>query len=554
MNILSFLFQLIGSLGFLLYGMKMMSDGIQKSAGESLHRILGLMTGNRFFAVLTGTFITMIIQSSSATTVMVVSFVNAGLLTLKQSIGVIFGANIGTTITAWIVSLFGFKFNISAFAIPLFGIGFILTSLKKIKKQSIGEALMGFGLLFLGLDLLSSAMPSLDAENISFLSNLTSKGTISLLIGVFAGIVITLIIHSSSAATAIIITMSFNGLLTWDFAAAMVLGSNIGTTIDAVIASIGTKVNARRAALVHVLFNVTGTILAMIFFKPLLSLVDILVPGPVQESITTHIAMLHTVFNILNTLIFLPFVSQLAHITEKIIKPKKDETPDNYKLEMPPEGHAEYAAAALIRAEKEILDMTSLVTKMFDRIKVCFGQNSTSLISTNKEVLAQEETFADQMHEVLSTYLVRCMDLSVTEKQRENISQMLHIVDELESMTDDCYSVGILLNRSVEKNMHFAQEDLQRLEPYVDLINKFVDFIRNNMNHHLTEAKLKEAQLLEDQIDLFRKNLKKIARKRLENGADVKTELLYIDLVRHLEKIGDRAFSISEALFLTQEA
>ena len=173
MNILSFLFQLIGSLGFLLYGMKMMSDGIQKSAGESLHRILGLMTGNRFFAVLTGTFITMIIQSSSATTVMVVSFVNAGLLTLKQSIGVIFGANIGTTITAWIVSLFGFKFNISAFAIPLFGIGFILTSLKKIKKQSIGEALMGFGLLFLGLDLLSSAMPSLDAENISFLSNLS---------------------------------------------------------------------------------------------------------------------------------------------------------------------------------------------------------------------------------------------------------------------------------------------------------------------------------------------------------------------------------------------
>lgn len=554
MNILSFLFQLIGSLGFLLYGMKMMSDGIQKSAGESLHRILGLMTGNRFFAVLTGTFITMIIQSSSATTVMVVSFVNAGLLTLKQSIGVIFGANIGTTITAWIVSLFGFKFNISAFAIPLFGIGFILTSLKKIKKQSIGEALMGFGLLFLGLDLLSSAMPSLDAENISFLSNLTNKGILSLLIGVFAGIVITLIIHSSSAATAIIITMSFNGLLTWDFAAAMVLGSNIGTTIDAVIASIGTKVNARRAALVHVLFNVTGTILAMIFFKPLLSLVDILVPGPVQESITTHIAMLHTVFNILNTLIFLPFVSQLAHITEKIIKPKKDETPDNYKLEMPPEGHAEYAVAALIRAEKEILDMTSLVTKMFDRIKVCFGQDSTSLISTNKEVLAQEETFADQMHEVLSTYLVRCMDLSVTEKQRENISQMLHIVDELESMTDDCYSVGILLNRSVEKNMHFAQEDLQRLEPYVDLVNKFVDFIRNNMNHHLTEAKLKEAQLLEDQIDLFRKNLKKIARKRLENGADVKTELLYIDLVRHLEKIGDRAFSISEALFLTQKA
>lgn len=532
----------------MLYGMKMMSDGIQKSAGESLHKILGLMTGNRILAVLTGLFITMIIQSSSATTVMVVSFVNAGLLTLKQSIGVIFGANIGTTITAWIVSLFGFKFDISAFAVPMFGIGFILASFKKIRKESIGEALMGFGLLFLGLDMLSSVMPSINADNVSFLSNLTDLGLASLFIGVLAGIVITLVIHSSSAATAIIITMSFNGLLPWEFAAAMVLGSNIGTTIDAVIASIGTKVNARRAALVHVLFNVTGTILAMIFFNPLLSFVDFIVSGPVQENITTHIAMLHTVFNVANTLIFLPFVSQMAAVTEKVVKPKKDETPDVYRLEMPPEGHAEYAAAAIVRAEKEISDMTSLVTRMFQRIKTCFAPDSTSLIATNKEVLAQEENYADQMQEVLSAYLVRCMDLSVTDKQRDGISQMLHIVDELESMTDDCYSVGILLNRSVEKNMKFAQEDLERLEPYLDLINRFVEFIRANMNQHLDERKLKEAQTLEDQIDLFRKNLKKVARKRLENGADVKAELLYIDLVRHLEKIGDRAFSISEAL------
>ncbi len=554
MNVISFVFQLLGSLGFLLYGMKMMSDGIQKSAGESLHKILGLMTGNRILAVLTGLFITMIIQSSSATTVMVVSFVNAGLLTLKQSIGVIFGANIGTTITAWIVSLFGFKFDISAFAVPMFGIGFILASFKKIRKESIGEALMGFGLLFLGLDMLSSVMPSINADNVSFLSNLTDLGLASLFIGVLAGIVITLVIHSSSAATAIIITMSFNGLLPWEFAAAMVLGSNIGTTIDAVIASIGTKVNARRAALVHVLFNVTGTILAMIFFNPLLSFVDFIVSGPVQENITTHIAMLHTVFNVANTLIFLPFVSQMAAVTEKVVKPKKDETPDVYRLEMPPEGHAEYAAAAIVRAEKEISDMTSLVTRMFQRIKACFAPDSTSLIATNKEVLAQEENYADQMQEVLSAYLVRCMDLSVTDKQRDGISQMLHIVDELESMTDDCYSVGILLNRSVEKNMKFAQEDLERLEPYLDLINRFVEFIRANMNQHLDERKLKEAQTLEDQIDLFRKNLKKVARKRLENGADVKAELLYIDLVRHLEKIGDRAFSISEALSTAKSA
>ncbi len=320
MAVVSIIFQIIGSLGFLLYGMKMMSDGIQKTAGEKLHKVLGYMTGNRFLAVLTGLFITMIIQSSSATTVMVVSFVNAGLLTLTQSIGVIFGANIGTTITAWIVSLIGFNFNLTAFAVPAFGIGFFLTFIKNWKKQGLGETIMGFGILFLGLDMLSHALPAIDADTISFLSAFTDRGALSTLIGILAGGLLTVIIHSSSASTAIIITLAFRGLLPWEFSAAMVLGSNIGTTIDAVLASIGTKVSARRAALVHVLFNVIGTILAAVFMRPLLTFVEFLVPGPVESSITTHIAMLHTVFNVLCALLFLPFVKQLAALTERIIK------------------------------------------------------------------------------------------------------------------------------------------------------------------------------------------------------------------------------------------
>lgn len=553
MNIVSFLFQLIGSLGFLLYGMKMMSDGIQKSAGEGLQRILGLMTGNRVLAVLTGLFITMIIQSSSATTVMVVSFVNAGLLTLKQSVGVIFGANIGTTITAWIVSLFGFKFNISAFAIPMFGIGFILMSYKKLRKESIGEALMGFGLLFLGLDMLSSIMPSVDAQNMAFLAEFTDKGALSRFLGIAAGIVLTVVIHSSSAATAIILTMSYNGLLPWEFAAAMVLGSNIGTTIDAVIASIGTKVNARRAALVHVLFNVSGTILAVIFFRPLLALVDLLIPGPIdQNTITNHIAMLHTVFNLTNTLIFLPFVNQIAALTERLIRPKADETPDTYHLEMPQPGKTEHAAGAILLAEKEILDMSEIVTRMFQRIRSSFADRSMAATQEFKTAQIRDEEYADQMHQVLSHYLVRCLDLPLTDNQRNNVSQMLEVVAQLEDMTDDCHSVSILLGRSVEKKMTFAQEDLDRLDPYIELVNRFVLFIRENANQHLTEEKLAEAQALEDQIDQFRKNLKKVARKRLESGADVKSELLYIDLVRQLEKIGDKAFNISEALYLTK--
>lgn len=553
MNIISFLFQLIGSLGFLLYGMKMMSDGIQKSAGEGLQRILGLMTGNRILAVLTGLFITMIIQSSSATTVMVVSFVNAGLLTLKQSVGVIFGANIGTTITAWIVSLFGFKFDISAFAIPMFGIGFLLISVKRLKKEAIGEALMGFGLLFLGLDMLSSIMPEISADNVSFLANFQNSGALSVFLGVAAGMVITMIIHSSSAATAIILTMSYNGLLTWEFAAAMVLGSNIGTTIDAVIASIGTKVNARRAALVHVLFNVSGTILAVIFFKGLLTLVDKIVPGSVdQNTITTHIAMLHTVFNTVNTIIFLPFVNQIAALTERLVKPKQDETPDEYHLEMPQPGKKEQAAGAILLVEKEIADMTEVVIRMFQRIRNTFSNRALAATEEYKLAQVRDEDYADQMHHEISQYLVHCMDLPLTDNQRNNVSQMLEIVAQLESITDDCHSVSTLLSRSIEKKMTFAQEDLERLDPYVELVNRFVLFIREHINKHLTEDKLSEAKTIEDQIDLFRKNLKKVARKRLESGADVKSELLYIDLVRQLEKIGDKAFSISEALYLTK--
>lgn len=551
-NILYIFFQLLGALGFLLYGMKLMSDGIQKSAGKSLHRVLGLMTGNRFFAMLTGMFITMLIQSSGATTVMVVSFVNAGLLSLTQSVGIIFGANIGTTITAWIVAFFGFNFKISVMAIPVFGIGYLLTNLKKLKKQNVGEALMGFGLLFLGLDLLSKSIPTLDASNVGFLAAWTDMGVISIVIGIIAGMAITVLLHSSSASTAIILTMSHNGLLPWTFAASMVLGSNIGSTIDAVIAAWGTKVNARRAALIHVMFNVTGTVLASIFLHPLLILVDALVPGPVDEHITYHIAMLHTVFNVINTMIFLPFAGQIAALAERIIKPKDDETSEVYKLDFVETGAKENAVAYIIRAEKEIEDMTGVVIRMFDRIAKGFSQRSMEFVETQMGPLTQEEDYADQMQEQLTNYLVRCSQLPMSDKLKNNVSVMLRIVDDLENMTDDCYTMGLLLQRSIEKEMIFAEEDMVRLHPYIDLARRFLDFIRVNINQHLNEEQLSVAQVLEDQIDLMRKNLKKLARKRLESGANVKAELLYIDLVRNVEKIGDRAFSISEALAQTQ--
>lgn len=551
MIVISILFRLVGSLSFLLFGMKLMSDGIQKSAGKSLHKVLGLMTSNRFFALLTGVFITTIIQSSSATTVMVVSFVNAGLLTLAQSIGVIFGANIGTTITAWIVALFGFKFQIAALAIPVFGIGYILYSIKKLNKKTIGEALMGFGLLFVGLDLLGKVM-TFDAEQVLFLQHLTENGYLSLLAGVLAGSVITMLIHSSSAATAIILTMSHNKLLPWEFAAAMVLGSNIGTTIDAVLASIGTKVNARRAALIHVLFNVIGSVIAIIFFNPFLYIIDFLVPGPVENSITTHIAMLHTVFNVMNSLLFLPFVNQLAFLSEKIITPKKGETPDVYKLDFIPPGMKDNYEAHIIQAEKEIADMTDIVMDMFTTVQKGFVNRTEEFIEEHYEKLSKQEDYADQMQEQISNFLVQYSHLPIADRTKHNVSIMLRIIDDLESITDECFSILLLLKRSIKKDMTFNDEDMERLEPYGELVQQFLLFIKKNINKHLSRDQLRLAEVLEDQVDAFRKNLKKVARKRLEKGADVRSELLYIDLVRYIEKIGDYAFSISEALAETK--
>ncbi len=543
--------QLVGSLGFLLYGMKLMSEGVQKSAGEKLQSALGRLTGNRFSALLTGLVVTMIIQSSGATTVMVVSFVNAGLLTLTQAIGVIFGANIGTTVTAWIVAIFGFNFNIAGFAVPLVGLGFLLTALKRLHQQNLGEAIMGFGFLFVGLGLLSSSI-SIDAGNLGFLTRFQNSGALAIAVGVLAGILLTTLLHSSSALTAIILAMAYKGLLTWEFSCAMVLGSNIGSTIDSVLASIGTKVNARRACLVHVLFNVAGVILALVFFRPLLSLVDFMVPGSVESNITWHIAMLHTVFNVITALIFLPFVNQIAALTEKIIKPKPDEVPTEYHLDFDERGLKENATAAIIRAEKEVADMSDVAERMFGEVQTGIIKRSQSFIDEHASRISQTEDYADQMHEQLTRYILYCERLPVNEVQLNNLSIMLQIVGELESMTDDCLSIAGHLERSVEKHMVFPQADMDRLVPYVELAREFLQFIRGHINRHLSEEELAEAKSIEDEIDASRKALKKTARKRLESGADVKSELLYIDLVRQIEKVGDRAFNIAGLLSQTR--
>lgn len=545
MNVAQPILELVGSLGFLLYGMKLMSDGVQQSAGEKLQRALSVLTGNRFMSLLTGLIVTMIIQSSGATTVMVVTFVNAGLMTLTQSVGVIFGANIGTTITAWIVSIFGFNFKISAFAIPVFGLGYFLSIIKKGAYKNWAEAIMGFGMLFLGLSGLSDVFTP---EQLGWLFKIQGSGVFAILFGFVVGILITALLHSSSAFSAIVITMAYNGLVSWELAAAMTLGSNVGSTIDAILASMGTSADSRRAALIHVMFNVFGTVLALIFFKPFLEIVMFVTPGRENSNIAIRISMLHTVFKTLSTFIFLPLQNPIVKLTQLIIKDDKETESKTFKLEFTEFLGKESAPTHIIQAEKAIADMTDVVSDMFDKIQIGVTKRNVEFIERYKQESVDSENYVDQMHEQITHYLIKCQSLHITEKQLNHISGMIQIVDELENMSDSCYATLMLIYRSIEKKMKFLQEDMERLLPYLELVRQFLQFIRRNINNQITPEKLELARELEDGIDAFRKDLKKVARKRLEGGADVKSELLYIDVIRRIENIGDNCFNISENL------
>lgn len=550
-SILSIFLQFFGSLCFLLFGMKMMSDGIQKSAGDKLQAALHLMTGNRLTGFFTGCFLTMIIQSSGATTVMVVSFVNAGLIELSKSIAVILGANVGTTITAWIVAIFGFNFEISAFAIPLFGIGYLFTVIKKIRNPGLGQAIMGFGILFIALQWLSSTI-SLNSGSMNFLPALQDKGIFSYLIAFVIGIIVTAMIHSSSAMTAIVITMAYNQILTWQFSAAIIIGSNVGSTIDSVMASFGANANAKRTMLVHVSFNSVTAIVALIFIKPFTQLVDLIVPGTVTENITMHIAMLHSMFNIIGSVFFMPFVNPLCKLTHLIIKDDKASLPSIYKFEFPERAAHESPTIPVVSAQMEVRRMADISVQMFDRLQYGLTDLSGRFVVDHYDNLVREEDYLDQMQEQLTKYLLKCAQLDIDDKLRENINVMISITGELESMSDDCLSIGVYLKRITEKHYVFKKEDFDRLIPYLELARQLLQFIYKNINKALSKEQLDFANELESQIDAERKALKKIARKRLEDGADVKAELLYMDLVRQIEKIGDRCFNIAEQLALTK--
>lgn len=552
LSIISIIFNFVGALALLLWGMDLLSSGIQKGAGNKLQKLLSVVSGNRVTAVFTGLLVTGIIQSSSATTVMVVSFVNAQILSLTQAIGIIFGANIGTTVTAWIVSFLGFSFKVSAIAIPLIGIGFFLKSLKKSKIKNFSDLFLGFGMLFLGLDLLGDTL-SLNPESVSFINSITDWGFLGIIVGVLIGAVLTGLIHSSSAFTAIILTMAAAGSINWKLSAALVLGSNIGTTIDAVLSSIGASTNAKRAAAVHVGFNICGTIIAIICFNPFLSLVDLIVPGTPESNITNHIAMLHTVFNTCSTLIFLPFVNQIAMLVSKLIKEPKSQVEKKYKLPLIITQNRYTIDSYILQIEKEIALMSAKTMTMLDEIYTALkGFDLNSIENISSQVLEQED-YIDQMNEAISDFLMNCYQMNdVSEQNKEKISKLIQITAEIEDLSDECASIIHVLQKYILTSDQKKSSSYEKLLPFVDQVKEFFDYISQHLSFGLSYTLSSEEKRLsakmEESIDTTKKQLKKLARQRIENGKDVKSELHYIDLVRHIERAGDNVYKIAQTL------
>ena len=543
--------EIIGSLGLFLYGMTVMSDGIQKAAGERLQSVLAFMTRNRVAAVLTGFAMTCLVQSSSATTVMVVSFVNAQLLSLTQAIGVIMGANIGTTLTGWIVAILGFKFNVSAVAVPVIGLGMPLYFVKKWGRKDQGQALIGFGLLFLGLAMLKDSVPDIrsNPEVLEFLTHFTGLGFFSWIIFILVGAVLTVIVQSSSAAMAITLTMAYAGWIDFPTSAAIILGENIGTTVTAFLASMGTSVNARRASRAHLLFNLVGVFWMAFFFRPFLGLVEWIVPGELTgpAGIPARLALFHTLFNITNTLLWISFVNLMTKIVIKLVPDRPGDLKARYELKYISTSIQETPEVNVIKAKLELSKMAEVLEQMFEKFLGVFRHPDMKLGSEVEE-LKNLEDYTDQMQEGIYSYLIECSKEHLNSKSVSNVAAMMRIVNEMESIGDSIFNLILLAQRRYDKKRELQPAALEALEPYTKNVQDFIGFIRSHLNDPLEERELREAMQLEQEIDRQRNSLTKAARKRLKKGGDVKSELLFIDIVRHLENIGDYAINIAESL------
>lgn len=542
---------ILGSLGVFLYGMRLLSSGLQQAAGSKLQQILAYMTSNRFVGVITGFAVTAIIQSSSATTVLVVGFVDAALLTLRQAIGVILGANIGTTVTGWIVALLGFKFSITAAALPAVALGMAVILIKKLDRTDIAEIFLGFGFLFLGLSLLKDSVPDIrsNPEILEFLSNYTDLGFLSFVIFIVAGALLTVVVQSSSAAMAITLTMAFSGWIDYPTAAAVVLGENIGTTVTAYLASLDASANAKRAARAHTIFNLIGVIWISVVFRPFLSFVDMLVPGDPtsRAALTTQLAMFHTLFNVANTLVCIGFVPLLERAVRAIVPEDKEVAPTEYRFPYMNVGFQETAELNVLRARAELVKMGEHVEEIFQQFVRTFFHPSPKAKRQSEEMDKKLELVI-RMREEITAFLIECSRESVNEATAVNVNELIRIANMLESIADSSQKLLRLAAKKADKGIVLGPKVEEQVVPYIDMVQNFLAFNKAHLENHLSEEQYEKAYQFEQQINKVQRKLKKNSRKRLKTGASVNTEMFYIDILRHLEHLGDFSLIVSRSL------
>lgn len=559
-----------------LYGMNLMSSGLQKAAGDRLRGFLSSMTSNPFKRVLTGLGITAVIQSSSATTVMVVSFVNAGLLTLVQAIGVIMGANIGTTVTAWMVAWLGFKADISILAVPLMLVGFILSISKKNQRRNIGELVVGFSLLFLGLSFMKDSVPDLKQtpEVLEFVKTWSGFGFWSVLIFLGFGSVLTLVLQSSSATMAITLIMLSMGWIPFPMACAMVLGENIGTTITANIAASVGNPSAKRAALSHTIFNVFGVIWALILFRPFLSVVGWItstifgIPNPAADGFAVNdptgpestsalygLSMLHTLFNLINTLILVWFTGLIEKIVCKVIKEPVNKEDNKFRLRYIEAGPLATPELATEQAFNEIIHFAQISKNGLGYARAAINETDQDKFEELRGKLVKYEEISDRIEYEIATFLNAVSAEEISEKTSHMIKAMYKIIGELESLGDSGESISRILSRRNIHNKSFDADTIKKLNAMVDLVDNAYDVMILNLSLAF-DGKLEEisnAYSAEERINNLRNNLRDEEIESIESDRkNYQTSVYYMDIVSELETMGDFMINISQTLYKTK--
>lgn len=574
------LFTLLGALGMFLYGMNLMSSGLQKAAGDRLRNFLTAMTSSPFKGVLTGLGITSVIQSSSATTVMVVSFVNAGLLTLAQAISVIMGANIGTTVTAWLVSWLGFKADISILAVPLMALGFVLSISKKDQRKNISELIVGFSLLFLGLSLMKNSVPDLQQtpEVLSFIQGWQGFGFGSVLIFLVFGTLLTLVLQSSSATMALTLIMLNMGWIRFDMACAMVLGENIGTTITANIAATVGNTSAKRAALAHTVFNLFGVVWALISFPLFLKLIGWITAGifgvpnpaasgfavevmhdadglptqtPSQTAALYGLSMLHTLFNTVNTCILIWFVPVIEKLVCSIIKASKDKSEEVYRLKYIEAGPIATPELATEQAFEEIIHFAQISRNGLGYAAQAIRETNEDKFEELRGKLVKYEEISDRIEYEIASFLNAVSEGDISEETSRKIKAMYKIIGELESLGDSGESISRILSRRNSHKKVFDQATVRRLEDMVSLVDGAYEAMIVNLSaaHKGDLVEISNAYNAEDRINNLRNHLRESEIEDLEtNRKNYQTSVYYMDIVNEFEKMGDFIINISQDL------